>query len=107
VTTSHLILGLFGSLGTSEAILIGIVALLLFGNRLPEVMRSLGRGVVEFKKGLRDTQDEIERAVSEPPKPAAPTPAAPAPQLTTTTPSEDAARQKFLSGGSDGSTTGA
>lgn len=38
-------------------IVIGIVVLLLFGNRLPSVMRSLGRGVVEFKKGLNDPGD--------------------------------------------------
>ena len=63
------ILALFGSLGTGETILIGVVALLLFGNRLPEVMRSLGKGVVEFKKGLRDTQDQIERASVEPAPP--------------------------------------
>lgn len=42
------------NLGTPEIILIGVVALLLFGNWLPEVMRSLGKGVVEFKKGLHD-----------------------------------------------------
>ena len=35
-----------------------IVALLLFGNRLPSVMRSLGKGVTEFKKGLEGVEDE-------------------------------------------------
>lgn len=38
-------------------IVICIVVLLLFGNRLPSVMRSLGRGVVEFKKGLNDPSE--------------------------------------------------
>lgn len=51
------VLALFGSLGTTEMILIGVVVLLLFGTRLPSVMRSLGRGVVEFKKGLSDAPD--------------------------------------------------
>lgn len=37
---------------TGGAIVLGIVVLLLFGNRLPSVMRSLGEGVTEFKKGL-------------------------------------------------------
>jgi sec-independent protein translocase protein TatA len=42
---------------------VAFVALLLFGNRLPTVMRSLGQGVTEFKKGLEgaphdDTQKE-------------------------------------------------
>ena len=38
-------------------IVLGIVVLLLFGNRLPGVMRSLGRGIVEFKKGLHGADD--------------------------------------------------
>ena len=42
---------------------VGIVALLLFGNRLPSVMRSLGRSVVEFKKGVSGIQDEVDDAV--------------------------------------------
>jgi len=41
-----------------EMLVIALVILLLFGNRLPSVMRSLGRGVVEFKKGLSDQGDD-------------------------------------------------
>jgi sec-independent protein translocase protein TatA len=33
-------------------IVIGAIAVLLFGKRLPEVGRMLGRGLVEFRKGL-------------------------------------------------------
>ncbi len=51
--------------GMWEIIAILVVALLLFGRRLPEVGRSLGRGIVEFKKGLRNVEDEIEKASSE------------------------------------------
>ena len=40
-------------------VIIGIIAVLLFGNRLPGVMRSLGRSIVEFKKGTQDITDEI------------------------------------------------
>jgi sec-independent protein translocase protein TatA len=38
------------------------VAVLLFGKRLPEVGRSLGRGIVEFKKGIRGVEDELRSA---------------------------------------------
>jgi len=44
--------------GPTELVIIGIIVLLLFGNRLPSVMRSLGRGVVEFKKGVSGVDDE-------------------------------------------------
>ena len=36
---------------------------LLFGKRLPEVMRSLGKGVTEFKKGMSGIQDEFKRSM--------------------------------------------
>ncbi|MFP4057669.1 MAG: twin-arginine translocase TatA/TatE family subunit [Candidatus Brocadiia bacterium] len=53
----------FWSPGPFEMVIIGMVALLLFGPRLPSVMRSIGKGIVEFKKGLRDTEDEISRQI--------------------------------------------
>ena len=48
-----LIPGLIGLPGPMEMMIIGVIALLLFGKRLPEVARSLGKGFVEFKKGIR------------------------------------------------------
>jgi sec-independent protein translocase protein TatA len=55
-------------LGPSHMILVAIVALLLFGDRLPEVMRSLGQGVVEFKKGMRGLESAIESAATAQPR---------------------------------------
>ncbi|MBQ72998.1 MAG: twin-arginine translocase TatA/TatE family subunit [Planctomycetaceae bacterium] len=46
--------------GTTEWIIILVIGLLIFGRRLPEVGRSLGKGIVEFKKGIKGIEDEIE-----------------------------------------------
>ena len=48
--------------GPQELIVVGIVALLLFGKRLPEVARNLGKGFSEFKKGMSGIQDEVRTA---------------------------------------------
>jgi len=40
-------------------LVIGIIAILLFGKRLPDIARSLGKSMVEFKKGLKGLEDEI------------------------------------------------
>ena len=48
--------------GILEILVIGVVALLIFGSRLPQVMRSLGKGIVEFKKGLRGIEDHLDSA---------------------------------------------
>jgi sec-independent protein translocase protein TatA len=48
-------------------LIFGIVAVLLFGNRLPSVARSLGRSFVEFKKGMGELEQEFKSSVySEP-----------------------------------------
>ncbi len=53
-----------GTFGPMHWLIVLVVVLLLFGNRLPSVMRSLGRGVTEFKKGIEgvgeDDEDEGE-----------------------------------------------
>jgi len=53
----------FFGIGPGELILIGIVAVMLFGERLPEVARSVGRSMADFRKGLQDIQDEVHRSV--------------------------------------------
>ncbi len=51
--------------GWAEMLIIAAVGLLIFGRRLPEVGRSLGKGIVEFKRGLRGIEDEVEDAVDD------------------------------------------
>ena len=52
---------LFLFIGTTELLLIGAIALLLFGGKkLPEMMKGLGQGVREFKKGVNDINTSIE-----------------------------------------------
>lgn len=47
----------FNFLSPTHMIVILVVALLLFGNRLPEVARSFGRAINEFKKGMKEVGD--------------------------------------------------
>jgi sec-independent protein translocase protein TatA len=52
----------FGMPGHLELLIVAFVILLLFGHRLPSVMRSLGRGVVEFKRGIHGVEDELDES---------------------------------------------
>jgi sec-independent protein translocase protein TatA len=54
---------MFPNLQPGEMLIVLIVAVLLFGKRLPEVGRSLGKGIVEFKKGLRGMEEGFESSV--------------------------------------------
>src|SRR6266566_2238744 len=49
---------IFGFFGTWDLMIIAFIAMLLFGNRLPSMMRSLGQGVQEFKKGVAGLEEE-------------------------------------------------
>lgn len=51
-------LGFLGLGGSWEYIIILVVVLLLFGSRLPKLARSLGSGIVEFRKGLKGEEEE-------------------------------------------------
>ena len=53
MTVSSMYMLAFGTPGPMEMLIVGMVVLLLFGNRLPSVMRSLGVGITEFKKGIK------------------------------------------------------
>ena len=57
----------FGLSPTSILLLL-VVGVLLFGRKLPEMGKYLGKGIVEFKKGLRGFEDEIDGSVSAAPR---------------------------------------
>ncbi|MBR1687980.1 MAG: twin-arginine translocase TatA/TatE family subunit [Prevotella sp.] len=53
-------------IGTTELMLIAGIALLLFGGKkLPEMMRGLGQGIQEFKKGAKEVTEPLEEAKKE------------------------------------------
>ncbi len=57
-------MSLFGYfLSSYDLVVIGFIALLFFGNRLPAMMRNLGQGVTEFKKGMEGHADDPNRTV--------------------------------------------
>lgn len=63
-----------GMPGPFEMLIIAGLGLLMFGRRLPDVAKGLGRSVVEFKKGLKEVTDDIDPAT--PTKPPSNPPAA-------------------------------
>jgi sec-independent protein translocase protein TatA len=62
-----LLAGILGPLGLPELIIILVIVLLLFGStKIPQIMRGMGQGIGEFKKGIKDG-DKEEAAKTEPP----------------------------------------
>ena len=50
-----------GRIGTTELIIILVVLLLLFGaKRIPEIARSIGRSLTQFKKGMKDGENGLD-----------------------------------------------
>lgn len=55
---------LFFNLGATEVIIIAVVILLLFGGKkIPELMKGLGKGIKNFKEGMNEVTDEINKPV--------------------------------------------
>jgi sec-independent protein translocase protein TatA len=68
--------GIFeGLFSPGHLLIFAIIGILLFGKRLPEVGRSLGKGIVEFKKGLKGLEDETDSASYTSPAASPPPPA--------------------------------
>jgi len=59
-----------GGIGPGEMLVIGVIAVLLFGKRLPEMGRTFGKSLMELRKGLSGIEDEIRGATNVSSKPA-------------------------------------
>ena len=60
---STTLFGWFGMPGGVELIVVALIILILFGNRLPSVIRSLGQGITEFIKGVSTGVDEVTSSI--------------------------------------------
>ena len=69
---------MFAFLTPGMMLFLGVLGVLIFGRRMPEVGRALGQTIVQFKKGMRGLEDEIEGASL---NPTAPAPAPPVDQI--------------------------
>ncbi len=65
-------LALFSMPGPFELILLTGLGLLFFGRRLPEVGRSIGQTIVQFKKGLNEVSAEADKTAAKPDEPVQP-----------------------------------
>ena len=86
-----MLFGFLPSLGGGEIVLLLVLGVLLFGRKLPELGRSVGKTFVEFKKGVKGLEDEVESAsTSSNNRPAAePEPVRPPQRVTASAPKFD------------------
>jgi len=56
---------MFG-IGDVELLILALVALLLFGNKLPTMMRKLGGSLSEFKRAMEQTRENVRKSIEEP-----------------------------------------
>ncbi len=55
----------FWTPGPIELIIIAIVALVIFGRRLPEIARNIGKSLTEFKKGVHEAKEDVNQIKDE------------------------------------------
>jgi sec-independent protein translocase protein TatA len=75
----------FFNLGAQEMLILLIIGVLLFGRKLPEVGRYLGKGIVEFKKGIKGLEDDFDGSAAAPRQESLPMEQPRPPQRITTT----------------------
>lgn len=63
---SDSLLAFIPQLGTMEMLVLLVIGVILFGRKLPEVGRYLGKGIVEFKKGIRGLEDDVDGGTNAP-----------------------------------------
>ena len=55
---------MFGNIGAGELLVIALVALVIFGpQKLPELLKGLGKGINEFKKAVNQVEEEIKDSI--------------------------------------------
>jgi sec-independent protein translocase protein TatA len=73
-------------LGPTEMLIIGVVGVVLFGRKLPEVGKYLGQSIVQFKKGMKGLEDDIDGGSSPMSAAAPPAPLSPPQRVAATAP---------------------
>ena len=57
---------MFGNFGVGELLVVFLVILVLFGSKkIPDLAQGLGKGLREFKKAVKDVEDEVKSSVSD------------------------------------------